>query len=103
MVLSLRVHMSIVLVPCILVNLVKDLKLMTPLSGISNIVTILGLILVFYYLIEDDLDVKTDMLYMKNPKDFPLFIGTALFALEAVGVVSSLALFSHCNLTFLFS
>lgn len=97
MVASVRFHMSCVLVPCVLVNLVKDLKLMTPLSGISNIATMLGLILVFYYLIEDDLDVQEDMLYMKNIYDLPVFIGTSLFALEAVGVASTflLALFDR--------
>lgn len=66
---------------------------MTPLSGISNIATILGLILVFYYLLEDDLDIQSDMLYLQNVHDFPVFIGTSLFALEAVGVVSTLTFF----------
>lgn len=91
MVLALRTHMTCVLVPAILINLVKDLKLMTPLSGISNLATIFGLILVFYYLLEDDLKVETEMLYIQNILDFPVFIGTSLFALEAVGVVSTLA------------
>ncbi|XP_026317007.1 proton-coupled amino acid transporter-like protein CG1139 isoform X2 [Hyposmocoma kahamanoa] len=87
---TLRVHLTNVLIPAILINLVKDLKLMTPLSGISNLATMLGLILVFYYLLEDDLDFHTDMMYLKNFVDFPIFIGTALFALEAVGVVLAL-------------
>lgn len=93
MVVALRLHLTCVLVPAILINLVKDLKLMTPLSGISNIATILGLILVFYYLLEDDLEIESDMLYIRNIHDFPIFIGTSLFALEAVGVVSTLAVF----------
>lgn len=93
MVAALRLHMTCVLVPAILINLVKDLKLMTPLSGISNLATILGLILVFYYLLEDDLAIEKDMFYMKSVYDFPVFIGTSLFALEAVGVVSTLTVF----------
>lgn len=78
------------LVPTILLNLVKDLKLMTPLSSISNIVTIFGLILVFFYLIEDDVVLDSEKLRLKSFNEIPLFIGTALFALEAVGVVCNI-------------
>lgn len=45
----------------------------------------------FYYLLEDDLILEKDMIVVKNVHDFPVFIGTALFALEAVGVVSTFA------------
>ncbi|CAK1588266.1 unnamed protein product [Parnassius mnemosyne] len=88
--LSLRTHICIVLAPLIIINLVKDLKLMTPLSSISNILTIFGLILVFFYLVEDDVILETEKLKIKNLNAVPLFIGTALFALEAVGVVLAL-------------
>lgn len=88
MVLPLRAHMTCVLIPAILVNLVKDLKMMTPMSAISNVATMFGLTLVFFYLLEDDLDFRVDMLYLHNLLGFPVFVGTALFALEAVGVVS---------------
>ncbi|XP_013144910.1 PREDICTED: proton-coupled amino acid transporter 4-like [Papilio polytes] len=87
---SLRLHLCFVLVPTILLNLVKDLKLMTPLSSISNIVTIFGLILVFFYLIEDDVVLDSEKLRLKSFNEIPLFIGTALFALEAVGVILAL-------------
>ncbi|KPI91887.1 Proton-coupled amino acid transporter 4 [Papilio xuthus] len=87
---SLRLHLCFVLVPTILLNLVKDLKLMTPLSSISNIVTIFGLILVFFYLIEDDMVLDSEKLRLKKFDDIPIFIGTALFALEAVGVILAL-------------
>ncbi|XP_068632472.1 proton-coupled amino acid transporter-like protein CG1139 [Battus philenor] len=87
---SLRMHLCYLLPPLILLNLVKDLKVMTPLSTVSNIVTILGLILVFFYLIEDDVNIEKDTLYMKKYSAIPIFIGTALYALEAVGVVLAL-------------
>lgn len=79
--------MILMLPPLIIVNLVKNLKLMTPISTISNVMTIFGLILVFFYLIEDDLQLKEEMMLVKTLLDVPAFIGTTLFALEAVGVV----------------
>lgn len=84
---SIREHLCFVLGPLIIINLVKDLKLMTPLSTISNIVTIFGLILVFFYLIEDDVTLESEKLHIKQFSEVPIFIGIALFALEAVGVV----------------
>ncbi|XP_013189029.1 proton-coupled amino acid transporter-like protein CG1139 [Amyelois transitella] len=87
---TLRLHLCYLLVPLIIINLVKDLKLMTPLSTISNVVTIFALILVFFYLVEDDVEVDSSMLEIKTALDIPAFVGTTLFALEAVGVVLAL-------------
>ncbi|XP_072931466.1 proton-coupled amino acid transporter-like protein acs isoform X2 [Epargyreus clarus] len=87
---SLRMHLCILLGPLAILSLVKDLKLMTPLSSISNIVTILGLLLVFFYLIEDDVTLEDEKLQIKSLQEIPIFIGITLFALEAVGVVLAL-------------
>ncbi|XP_045531125.1 proton-coupled amino acid transporter-like protein CG1139 [Pieris brassicae] len=87
---SLRAHLCVLLIPLTLLGLIKDLKLMTPLSTVSNVVTMLGFILVFFYLIEDDVELDDDKLRLKTLLDIPVFIGTALFALEAVGVVLAL-------------
>lgn len=69
---------------------------MTPFSSLSNIIMTLGLLLVFFYLIEEDLSFDQDKMKFKDIMGVPLFIGTALFALEAVGVVSIL-LCEKCN------
>lgn len=87
---SLRLHLCFLIVPLTVMGLVKDLKLLTPFSSISNVVTLFGFILVFFYLIEDDVIVDEDKLKIKGFKEIPFFIGTTLFALEAVGVVKSL-------------
>lgn len=87
---SLRLHLCFLIVPLTIMGLVKDLKLLTPFSSISNVVTLFGFILVFFYLIEDDVIVDEDKLQIKGFKEIPFFIGTTLFALEAVGVVKSL-------------
>ncbi|CAG9558151.1 unnamed protein product [Danaus chrysippus] len=89
-VMSLRTHLFFLLLPLTLMGLVKNLKLLTPFSSISNIVTIFGFILVFFYLIEDDVTIEDEKLQLKGLEEIPFFIGTTLFALEAVGVVLAL-------------
>ncbi|XP_059059749.1 proton-coupled amino acid transporter-like protein CG1139 [Achroia grisella] len=93
---SVRIHLCLILLPLILVNLIKDLKMMTPMSTISNIVTVFGLILVFFYLVEEDVSVSDDTLKLKRLEDIPVFIGITLFALEAVGVILALEYNMDC-------
>ncbi|KAJ8974874.1 hypothetical protein NQ317_002647 [Molorchus minor] len=66
-----RLVMLAFLLPLIFINYIKNLKLLAPLSTIANIITIarepIG-----------------------NFRDFPLFFGTVLFALEAIGVIMPL-------------
>ncbi|XP_023933886.2 proton-coupled amino acid transporter-like protein CG1139 [Bicyclus anynana] len=88
--LPLRYHICFLLIPLTLMGLVKDLKLLTPFSSISNIVTLLGFILVFFYLIEDDVTLDNEKLELKGYREIPVFVGVTLFALEAVGVVLAL-------------
>lgn len=77
----------------LLFNLVKDLKLLTPLSSVSNLIILVGLILVFFYLIEDDVYFDDEKFKFKGLEEIPLFIGTTLFALEAAGVVCYFTLY----------
>ncbi|XP_004924926.1 proton-coupled amino acid transporter-like protein CG1139 [Bombyx mandarina] len=88
--LGLRTHLCCILGPLIIVSMVKDLKVMTPFSSVSNVITILGLILVFFYMIEEDLSFEKEKMEVKSYADIPVFVGVTLFALEAVGVVLAL-------------
>lgn len=76
-----------ILVPLILINWVRDLKYLAPFSAIANAVTIVSFGIILYYIFR-----VTPTLEGKVPAgkigDFPLFFGTVLFALEAIGVVS---------------
>ncbi|XP_050684194.1 proton-coupled amino acid transporter-like protein CG1139 isoform X2 [Leptidea sinapis] len=87
---SLRIHLCYLLIPLTILGLVKDLKLMTPLSTLANAVTILGFLLVLFYLVEDDVVLDNEKMNLKSLGDVPVFLGIALFALEAVGVVLAL-------------
>ncbi|KAH9630371.1 hypothetical protein HF086_004504 [Spodoptera exigua] len=73
-----------------LVCMIKDLKVLAPLSTFSNCCNAFGLILIFFYLIQEDLVFKDSMLKMKSIIEIPLFIGVVLYALEAVGVILAL-------------
>lgn len=71
--------------------MIKDLKLLAPFSTFSNLCTFVGLILTFYYLIEDELIVDEDKFKSQGLAEIPVFIGITLFAMEAVGVVREYA------------
>lgn len=78
--------MLMILLPLILINWVRDLKYLAPFSAIANVVTIVSFGIILYYLFR-----KTPTFEGKEPVgklgQFPLFFGTVLFALEAIGVV----------------
>ncbi|CAG9130323.1 unnamed protein product [Plutella xylostella] len=87
---GIRIHICFLLIPLIIVDLIKSLKLLTPVSTTSNVLTLLGYVLVFFYLLEDDIEFTADKMKFKSINDVPLFIGTTLFAMEAVGVILAL-------------
>lgn len=84
--------MLCVLLPLILINYVRDLKYLAPFSAVANAVTIVCFGIILYYLFRE-----TPTLEGKSPAgklaNFPLFFGTVLFALEAIGVVSIFSYF----------
>ena len=77
------------LLPLILINWIKNLKLLAPLSTLANFVTFVSFGMIIYFLFRDPISFES-----KSPvnevRNFPLFLGTVLFALEAIGVVSTL-------------
>lgn len=87
--LNIRIYMATLLLPLIIMNLVKNLKFLTPFSMIANIFIGFGLIITFYY-ISTDLPSINERPAIANIKDMPMFFGTVIFALECIGVVMSL-------------
>jgi proton-coupled amino acid transporter len=77
------------LLPLILINWVRNLKLLAPFSSFANVVTFVGLGITLYYVF-DGIPSPSERNMVGHVVDLPLFIGTTLFALEAVGVVSDL-------------
>jgi proton-coupled amino acid transporter len=91
--LDVKIWMLVFLLPLILINYIRNLKFLAPFSTVANVITVASFGIILYYLI------KADMTFEKrnvggNIADFPLYFGTVLFALEAIGVVSVFYLFS---------
>nr|CAD7415020.1 unnamed protein product [Timema poppensis] len=83
---DVKIYMLILLGPLILINYIRNLKLLAPFSVFANIITFVGLGITMYYLF-DGIPSPMERQLVGDVKDYPLFIGTTLFALEAVGVV----------------
>ncbi|XP_046977465.1 proton-coupled amino acid transporter-like protein CG1139 [Vanessa cardui] len=91
-VMAAEIHMLIILGPLIAFNLIPSLKLLAPFSALANVMTFVGLGIVIYYLVigkkASAQDMPLDL--WGSIETFPLFFGTVLFALTAVGVVIAL-------------
>lgn len=85
--LSIEVHMVILLMPLILINSIRNLKLLAPFSQFANVITFIGFGIIVYYVVQE-MEPLGDRRLIGTFYAFPLFVGTTLFAIEAVGVVS---------------
>ncbi|XP_060530541.1 proton-coupled amino acid transporter-like protein CG1139 isoform X2 [Cylas formicarius] len=79
-------YLVILLVPLILLNWVKSLKYMTPASLFASVATVTGLVITFFYMLEDLPDISTVNAF-SSLGQLPLFFGTAIYAFEGIGVV----------------
>ncbi|XP_073974092.1 proton-coupled amino acid transporter-like protein acs [Rhodnius prolixus] len=86
---DIRYYMLIFLLPLILINWVRNLKYLAPLSTLANIVTLISFAIIFYYMFSEVPDIH-DRVAVAPFKSMPLFFGTVLFAMEAIGVVMPL-------------
>lgn len=84
---SLYIYMLIMLPPLIGTNLLRNLKHLTPLSMISNIFFLFGVLVSFYYIM-NDLPSVSERPFFSSIEQLPVFFGTTIFALEGIGVVS---------------
>ncbi|EFN74142.1 Proton-coupled amino acid transporter 1 [Camponotus floridanus] len=87
--LDISIHMLILLVPLILINYIRNLKLLAPFSTLANLITLVGLGMVLSYMF-DDLPSMSERDMFGTLRNFSLYFGTTLFALEAVGVIIAL-------------
>lgn len=79
--------MCILLLPLILVNFIRNLKYLAPFSTFALVSTVLAFGVVLSYVFAD-LPPVTNREPVGDIFNFPLFFGTVIFALEAIGVVS---------------
>lgn len=89
---DVRMYMVYILVPLILICWIRNLKLLSPFSSIATCLTIVSFTLIFYYIFRE-----APTFEGREPvgtvKSIPLFFGTVLFAMEAIGMVSTVFFF----------
>ncbi|KAF5301877.1 hypothetical protein FQR65_LT08709 [Abscondita terminalis] len=86
---DLRYYMAALLPLLILMNLIRNLKYLAPLSMVANILVGVGMAITFYYIFQD-LPSPYERNMIVECTKWPMFFGTAIFALEGIGVVMSL-------------
>jgi len=85
---DIRIYMSFLLLPLIVISLVRNLKLLAPFSSIATCMSIASLLLIFYHIFQEmpSFDGRKPV---GSIQSISLFFGTVLFAMESIGVVST--------------
>ncbi|XP_034230033.1 proton-coupled amino acid transporter-like protein pathetic isoform X1 [Thrips palmi] len=84
--LDVQVYLGLLLIPMIVLNWVKNLKYLAPVSLFASILTITGLGITFFYMLQGL--PRTSSVHAFAPwHKLPLFFGTAIYAFEGIGVV----------------
>ncbi|KAH8402880.1 hypothetical protein KR222_008485, partial [Zaprionus bogoriensis] len=83
---SVRIHMCLLIVPLLLIFSIRNLKLLAPFSSAANLLLFVGFVIVLYYVFSD-LPPLSERKPFEHYTKLPTFLGTVLFALEAVGVI----------------
>ncbi|CAG9782024.1 unnamed protein product [Diatraea saccharalis] len=86
---DIRVYMASLLPFLIAVNLIRNLKYLAPFSMIANLLVGTGMGITVYYLFQDIPSIQERSPFAGFER-LPMFFGTAIFALEGIGVVMPL-------------
>ncbi|GAB6033217.1 hypothetical protein CHUAL_012821 [Chamberlinius hualienensis] len=85
-VLDYRIYISFLFIPTVLLNLIRNLKLLVPATVVANVCEIISLGIIFYYVCQDI--PHTSSVPMMAPfSTLPLWFGTVIFAFEGIGLV----------------
>ncbi|KAF5294462.1 hypothetical protein FQR65_LT01588 [Abscondita terminalis] len=87
--LGIEVYMLIFLLPLIFINWIRNLKRLAPLSTAANAISVVSFAIIFYYIFYNGVNFEGKET-VGRIENLPLFFGTVLFALEAVGVIMPL-------------
>ncbi|CAK1551559.1 unnamed protein product [Leptosia nina] len=83
---SVEVYCGMLLLPLILITQVRYLKFLVPFSFIANVCLMITFAITCYYTFEELPDVSNAKL-ANSIEGWPLFISTAIFAMEGINVV----------------
>lgn len=89
---DLRLYMVMLALPLVFLNMIRNLKWLAPFSMIANLLMATGVGITFYYIFID-LPSVDDRPQFVSLHQLPLFFGTAIFALEGIGVVRKMYIY----------
>ena len=87
-----RIYMAMLLPFLMALCLIRNLKFLAPFSMLANALVAVGLGITFYYIFDELPSIDTVPKFATFSQ-LPLFFGTAIFALEGIGVVSIIILY----------
>lgn len=99
---DVRWFMVICLVPLLIVGTVRSMKYLVPFSIMANLFLLIGLIITFYYVLQDIPPISKRPLFVSISK-FPLFFSTVVSGLEGIGTVNCFIAFKVLFLLYNFS
>lgn len=88
---DIRIYATIILLPIILTCLIPNLKYLVPASILANILQVVSLAILFYYLFQDVPDVRSRKQF-SSIEQLPLWFGTVIYSFEGIGLVSAIDL-----------
>ncbi|KAF9805881.1 hypothetical protein SFRURICE_013857 [Spodoptera frugiperda] len=84
--LNVHVYLALLYLPIFALAMVKNLKYLSPVSLVASIMTAWGLVITFYYILQD-LPPTNTVKAFSTWQQIPLYFGTAIYAFEGIGVV----------------
>lgn len=84
--LNVHTYLALLLPPILALAMLKNLKYLTPVSLIASIMTAWGLVVTFYYILQD-LPPTSSVKAFASWHQLPLYFGTAIYAFEGIGVI----------------
>ena len=82
-------YMTIIVIILTPIMFIRNLKKLAPLSTAANAFLIVGFLITFYYVFRDSMPSIADRTNFGPVSMLPMFFGTTLFAIEAIGVFVS--------------
>ena len=84
---SFYYYILLLWVPLVLLCLLRNLRLLAPVTVIATVCELYALAIVFYYIFRDPLPPVTSVPSTASITKLPLFFGTAIFTFEGIGIV----------------
>merc|ERR1711892_675395 len=84
---SFYYYILLLWVPLVLLCLLRNLRLLAPVTVIATVCELYALAVVFYYIFRDPLPPVSSVPSSVSISKLPLFFGTAIFAFEGIGIV----------------